>query len=416
MKILMVTGEYPPMKGGVGRYTSNLVNALKKKNDVEVFVAMGNHVVSPGSPSPDSLTGHALGNNHDSLNDIYYNVIRKGDQKNSDRLLELVHKLKPDIVNIQYERGLYENDTNIQSIIKRSLYGSTLHKFFKKTPVPSVTTLHTVMPADEYKEYIKERAERKEGRFASLPGPVRFAIRKWALERRYKLLFEIVNLSHNIISPAQTLKDLVKTGTVIYHGAEPFPSLSSNYQQDYRRELGLPSNKKLLLAFGYVGSYKGFDLLSNIEVPDGWSLVVKQNKHERGKEKPVHVKGAVNLHLGYLDDSMLSKLFFACDAIIFPYRLVSVSGVMFDALAHGLPFVASNLKFFREFEELGLGLTCHRKPEDFSKALNCLASDYETFKNKIGLFGSLLKWDTVAQAHLDFFKMQTRPIAFKQKY
>ena len=31
LRILIVTGEYPPMKGGVGRYTFNLVDALRKK-------------------------------------------------------------------------------------------------------------------------------------------------------------------------------------------------------------------------------------------------------------------------------------------------------------------------------------------------------------------------------------------------
>jgi glycosyltransferase involved in cell wall biosynthesis len=33
----MVSTEYPPMKGGVGRYTHNLSNSLRKL-DVDVFV------------------------------------------------------------------------------------------------------------------------------------------------------------------------------------------------------------------------------------------------------------------------------------------------------------------------------------------------------------------------------------------
>ena len=40
MRILVVSGEYPPMKGGVGRYTYNLVNALKRRNNIEIFIAM----------------------------------------------------------------------------------------------------------------------------------------------------------------------------------------------------------------------------------------------------------------------------------------------------------------------------------------------------------------------------------------
>ena len=33
---------------------------------------------------------------------------------------------------------------------------------------------------------------------------------------------------------------------------------------------------------------------------------------------------------------------------------------MFDGLAHGLPFIASDLEFFREFSSMGLGITVKR--------------------------------------------------------
>ena len=60
--------------------------------------------------------------------------------------------------------------------------------------------------------------------------------------------------------------------------------------QNAIREFGLPETKRLLLAFGYVGSYKGFDILNDIQLPKGWALVVKQNKHERGIEQPIDIK------------------------------------------------------------------------------------------------------------------------------
>jgi glycosyltransferase involved in cell wall biosynthesis len=37
MRVLMVSPEYPPISGGVGRYTSNLVKALRKL-DCEVLI------------------------------------------------------------------------------------------------------------------------------------------------------------------------------------------------------------------------------------------------------------------------------------------------------------------------------------------------------------------------------------------
>ena len=421
MKVLVVSGEYPPMKGGVGRYTFNLVHALAKKSNIDVSVAISAAASAP-PPAHATITTATTGAPAHSLKSnkvtVYPSVVRKGDKQNSDRLLQLVSETNPDIVNIQYERGLYEVDTTIRHTLWRLVHGSTLDRFYRKCPVPIVSTLHTVFPEEEYRSYVKDRALRKEGRFGFLPMPLRGAIRRWVMEQRYHLLLEVVRLSDGIISPARTIKDVVRRGTVIYHGAEPNIEVSSSastandkqHQQHFRNELRLPTDKMLLLAFGYAGSYKGFDVLGSLRLPNGWSLVVKQTKHERGSEKPIDVRkngdnsnNVISLHLGYLDDSTLSKLFFACDAIIFPYKVVSVSGVMFDALAHGLPFIASNLRFFKEFADMGLGIVCNRDMQSFEQAIGNLAMAYEEYKTRVEQFRSDLRWSNVAQKHFEFF-------------
>lgn len=410
MKILVVSGEYPPLNGGVGRYTKNLVHAIAKKPNVEVSVAIGGGgggatapVTSDPSPDSNNVT-------------VYHGVVRKGDKRNSERILQIVSETKPDVVNIQYERGLYEIDTTIRHTFWRLMHGSTLDRFYKMSPVPTVSTLHTVFPQDEYYAYIKERATRKEGRFGFLPQPLRAAIRRWVMKQRYDLLLQVVSQSDGVISPARTLQEVVRGGTVIYHGAEPAIELSSlssriNDKKEFRKEFGLPLDKMLLLAFGYAGSYKGFDVLAKLRLPYGWSLVVKQTKHERGFEKPIELGGGKNegvnnvisLNLGYLDDTKMSKLFFACDAIIFPYKIVSISGVMFDALAHGLPFIASDLRFFKEFAEMGLGIVCKRNTQSFERSISTLALEYNEYKTRVEQFRSKLQWSNVANKHLEFF-------------
>jgi glycosyltransferase involved in cell wall biosynthesis len=420
MKVLVVSGEYPPMKGGVGRYTFNLVHALAKESNIDVSVAISSPAAAASVPPPPTAhattatTGAPAARPKSNKVTVYPGIVRKGDKQNSDHLFQLVSETNPDIVNIQYERGLYEVDTTIRHTLWRLVHGSTLDRFYRKCPVPIVSTLHTVFPEEEYRSYVKDRALRKEGRFGFLPMPLRAAIRRWVMEQRYHLLLEVVRLSDGIISPARTIKDVVKRGTVIYHGAEPNIEVSSSSrandkQQQFRNELGLPTDKMLLLAFGYAGSYKGFDLLGSLRLPDGWSLVVKQTKHERGSEKPIDVRknednsNVISLHLGYLDDSTLSKLFIACDAIIFPYKVVSVSGVMFDALAHGLPFIASNLRFFKEFADMGLGIACNRDMQSFEQAIGNLAMEYDEYKTRVEQFRSNLRWSNVAQKHFEFF-------------
>ena len=410
MKILVVSGEYPPMNGGVGRYTKNLVHAIAKKPNVEVSVAIGGgggDATAPITSDPSTDSNNVT---------VYHGVVRKGDKRNSERILQIVSETKPDVVNIQYERGLYEIDTTIRHTFWRLMHGSTLDRFYKMSPVPTVSTLHTVFPQDEYYAYIRERATRKEGRFGFLPQPLRSAIRRWVMRQRYDLLLHVVRQSDGVISPARTLQEVVRRGTVIYHGAEPAIELSSlssriNDKKEFRKEFGLPLDKMLLLAFGYAGSYKGFDVLAKLRLPFGWSLVVKQTKHERGFEKPIELGGVKNegvnnvisLNLGYLEDTTMSKLFFACDAIIFPYKIVSISGVMFDALAHGLPFIASDLRFFKEFAEMGLGIVCKRNTQSFERSISTLALEYNEYKTRVEQFRSKLQWSNVANKHLEFF-------------
>src|SRR5215210_2244482 len=216
MKILVVSGEYPPMKGGVGRYTKNLVHAIATKSSVELSVAISRSAAVTSDPDQDS--------NNVAL---YHGAVRKGDKRNSARLLQIVSEIKPDVVNIQYERGLYEVDTTIRHTFWRLVHGSTLDRFYRMCPVPTVSTLHTVFPKDEYSAYVKDKALRKEGRFGFLPLPLRAAIRRWVMEQRYDLLLNVVSQSDDIISPARTLQEVVRRGIVIYHGAEPAIELSS---------------------------------------------------------------------------------------------------------------------------------------------------------------------------------------------
>ena len=90
LKIMMVSTEYPPMHGGVGRFTYNLVKSLRLNNlDVKV--------VSDSHGSGD------------------YSWLITNNKQNSELLLNIIQEYKPDIVHIQYEHGLY--GFNLKSII-----------------------------------------------------------------------------------------------------------------------------------------------------------------------------------------------------------------------------------------------------------------------------------------------------------
>jgi hypothetical protein len=72
---------------------------------------------------------------------------------------------------------------------------------------------------------------------------------------------------------------------------------------------------------------------------------------------------------------------------------------MFDTLAHGLPFVATDLEFFREFSKQGLGITVKRQPLEFSEGLDVLSRNCSKYDEAVNKFKQKLKWDFVAKQH-----------------
>jgi glycosyltransferase involved in cell wall biosynthesis len=105
------------------------------------------------------------------------------------------------------------------------------------------------------------------------------------------------------------------------------------------------------------------------------------------------------LQRDFLTEEELSLLFSSADAVILPYTVSSGSGVMFDALAHGLPFIASNLEFFKEFSKRGLGITVSRSSDEFSKGLVILDVDYGKYINTVESFRKELSWRAIASRH-----------------
>jgi glycosyltransferase involved in cell wall biosynthesis len=77
--------------------------------------------------------------------------------------------------------------------------------------------------------------------------------------------------------------------------------------------------------------------------------------------------------------------------------------VMFDALAHGLPFVSSDLGFFKEVSAQGLGITAKRTPKDFSNAIKRLDKDHDDYVKRVAEFKKKLSWDHVAKQHQSIY-------------
>jgi glycosyltransferase involved in cell wall biosynthesis len=395
MQVLMVSTEYPPMPGGVGRYTSNLTNELRKAG-IDVYVVC------------------------DEKGDGQYSGLSPKNPHNSDVLLKIVNDLKPDIVHVQFEPGLYGL---ILDPLDPKKSGTYIDAFYTKCKIPIVTTFHTGYSLGQW--ISQASLIKKSGRIGKLGIPARGLVRFWKYFLNYRAFTNLnkeklrmsaagIVFSHYMSERLgnSTNNDADSNGGkchVIYQGSEPalYPSLN---KKEAREKFSLPQEEqeyRIALALGFRTATKGWDILGKMKMPDGWTLVVNSSKGHYSTEnvdlKWEKADNILDLQRGFLSEEELSTLFYASDAVILPYKVTAGSGVMFDALAHGLPFVATDLKFFREFASQGLGITVKRNPHAFSSGIKKLDRNYFNYAETVDAFKQKLKWNFVARQHSQLY-------------
>lgn len=400
MKVLMVSTEYPPMRGGVGRYSAKLVQALRKTaTGIEVDVVC----------------------NEDGNGE--YRGISPRNERNSEVLLKIVEEeSRPDVVHVQFEPGLYGLKLNLT---KPSASRTFIDQFYRWCKVPIVTTFHS---AYTWREWMGQgMVVKRHGRIGKFGIPLRIAVTTWKRLVDYEAFHDItkekLKLSKAGICFSKYMARRIGGGYVIYHGADPAisPPIS---KAEARERLCLPQDKMIAVAIGFSTATKGWDILSKIDMPNRWIMVLNSSKGHFSNEQNLtygiqyrrNKKGMTNdddddnttskvidLQKGFLSDEELSVLFYASDVVVLPYKITSGSGVMFDALSHTVPFVASDLDFFREFEEMGLGITAKRDPVSFARAIDNLGKMYDNYSRAVDNFRLQLSWEYVAKQHIELY-------------
>lgn len=378
--ILMVSTEYPPMQGGVGRYTSNLTRELRKIG-YEVDIACN-----------EKGDGQFFG-------------LSPSNADNSAVLLKIVDEIHPDIVHVQFEHGLYGIKLDLLNPKKTS---TNIDSFYEICKIPIVTTFHS---AYSFKEWMNLVVPLKWADWTGKVGVLAGMLKAyWEHLVNYRSFHNLnkdkLRRSQAGIVFSQHLLNMIGGSEVIYHGAESFISPRPT-KKEARAKFSLPQEGRLALALGFRTATKGWDVLEKMKVPDGWSIVVSSSKNHYNKEN-LNLQLEKNnniliLETDFLSEKDLALLFYASDAIILPYKVSSGSGVMFDALAHGLPFVATDLDFFKEFSAQGLGITVKRVPNEFSNGLVAIERGYADFKESVDIFKKKLRWDVVAKQHAKIY-------------
>jgi glycosyltransferase involved in cell wall biosynthesis len=382
LSILLVSPEYPPMPGGVGRYTSHL-----KKNLVEMGFTV-------------QVICDKRGNGE-------FSGIGQHNPKNSEILLEMVERINPDLVHIQYEPGLYGLRLDMLNPARTC---TNIDEFYESCKVPIVTTFHSAYPFRQWMSLPIPICERQNDTYM-----VRKAKRMISFWTRLINYYSFHDLNKEKLTKSAagiTFSEFMsrmlgdQKCNVIFHGAEKQVYTLNRSKADLRKSYSIPVYGRTALALGYATATKGWDVIEKMEIPDGWTIVINASKNEYSHEDfPLSEskKNLINLHRDFLNEKQLCELFSCADAVILPYKVSSGSGIMFDALSYGLPFIATRLGFFVEFASHGLGIAVDRNPKEFSNAMMHLDKNYDKYDDKINEFSMKLSWEQIAKEHAELY-------------
>ena len=292
----MISTEYPPMQGGVGRYSKKLVDSLRSEG-TQVFIAC----------------------NEDGKGD--FNGISPNNEDNSKVLLKIVKEIEPDVVHVQYEHGLY--GIHLDPINPTRTH-TNIEFFYDKCKVPIVTTFHSAYTFTQWMRLVVPLNNRIFGRLGTFLG---MAYDYWTHLLNYSSFNSLnkrkIGFNKSGVVFSKYLANIIPGSNLIYHGAEPSISPPLD-RKEVRKLFLLPDDKKIALAIGFMTATKGWDVIEKMEIPKDWKIVINTSRNHYGRERlndKFENEGVINLNRGFLSETELSLLFYCADALILPYKV-----------------------------------------------------------------------------------------------
>jgi glycosyltransferase involved in cell wall biosynthesis len=323
MRICFISGEYPPMQGGVGDCTRQLGCALMR---------LGHEVVVTTSTKARRARGNALG--HEP---IVHPIVTRWGWASWRSILATAHNSHCEVLHIQYQTAAYGMHPAINLLPLRI-------RLSRHRPQVLVTFHDLRVP------YLFPKA-----------GPARqwvnLLLARWSdaviatNDEDYQRLQSTLTASQGEIAKLR----------LIHIGSNIHPQPPTGYNRaTWRSSLGVAEQEMLLCYFGFLNESKGGETLIRTLgelVSRGSKAKLLMVGGQVGASDPTNVAylGRVRaliaelgltehvLWTGYTPATQVSANFLAADVCVLPYRdgVSFRRGSFMAALAHGLPIIST---------------------------------------------------------------------------
>jgi len=276
MRLLLITGSYPPLKCGVGDYSYNLVKSLAANLEIQVGVLTTVSASQANQPAGVKV----------------FPVMKTWGLSEAHKIKEVIKSWSPDIVHIQYPTQGYGGGLlpwflpMICFLMKKKIV-QTWHEGYGKASAPWLF-LKSIVPSN----LIFVRPEFKKELDPWL---------RWALWGK-------------------------KTSYIQNASGIPKAELSQQEKEKLKREY-LKKQKRLIVFFGFVYPHKGVDLLFKIADPNLDQVIIAGEITEKGDCRSKIMgyadtepwKGKVTT-TGFLSAYDVAALLAVADAVVLPFR------------------------------------------------------------------------------------------------
>lgn len=391
LKIGLVTGEYPPMEGGVGAFTSELAKALK-------LLGHEVHVITSREARPEQAN-RSLWEPHEPMDIGYAQLhprVNRWRWSAVNAIVDITIRYDLNVVNLQYQAAAF--DMNIPAI--------NLLPWRMREISHTVVTFHDLRvpylfpKAGRLRPWVVEKLARSaEAVIVTNPEDL-VLLKEKGIDRRRLRLIPIGSNVRAIQPPVTRVRAL-------------------------RKELGLGEEDLLIGYFGFLNASKGADVLIQVFQQLDPNVHLAFIGAKTGSSDPENVAfldrieseiKRLNLNSrvhwsGYLPDAELSTYFAAVDIMVMPYRDgVSLRrGTLMAILSNGRPLITTEPAI--PVPELIHGENVWLTPIDdtaaLKEAIEQLADDPD-LRIRLGKGAAELSkafsWDRIAQQTSAFFK------------
>lgn len=358
MRVLLITGSFPPMKCGVGDYTAALADSLGRLNNINVAV----------------LTGTAANPSDCPPNVELFPIIDSWKCSEFPTILNLIRRWNADIVHLQYPTQGFG--------VGRLPW--LLPLLLRLCGIITVQTWHEHIPLLSHSRHL----------LLTIPLQGLIVVRPDYLSK--------MPSSYRWLIGDKPIRFIPNASGI------PRVSLSEGKRMTTRRRF-CSDGRRLIVYFGFIYPHKGVEQLFEIANPTEDHLVIIGNLSssdpyhseilQRSRGEPWAGHATVT---GYLSREEVGTILAAADAVVLPFR---TGGGTWNTSLHGAAiqgtFVLSTSCTLRGYqEEQNLYFA---RPDDI-EGMRTALQRYAGRRMHHSATANHTEWDTISLAHLDFYK------------